>query len=248
MKIANIKFIANNYNIDDIDDFIDNLINDMRNQGYITDRPLSLLKREQLFIVNCRIPENISLGKMDENKWLKKLKEKNVKITYSILGEDMWSPNICQCKKSKFYILSGSRPIPILCGTCMNAIPLYKLPFTYEPDPSYYNIVSWNNENNAWNTIEFNSIDNIERMVHEQLCNIKSEHSKIALEICKNIQTKTNIECYYDFENLRTGININHKFSKHCPLCNSNWILKEKLNDRYDLKCVRCHLLSNFSY
>lgn len=249
MKVADIVFTTNNYNKDDtIDDFIDNLIHNMRYQGRITNQPLSLVKQEQSFIINCRIPESTSLNSMHENRWFKELEKKNVKITYSILGEDIWSPNICKCGQNESYILSASRPIPILCGICMDSIPLYKLPFTYEADPSYYDIISWNNENRAWGTIEFASIDKIEKVAHHVLCDIDSEHSKTALEICDTIKKKTKIACYYDFENLKDGVSIKDEISKKCPKCNSDWILKEKLNDRYDFKCDKCHLVSNFSY
>jgi predicted nucleic acid-binding Zn ribbon protein len=235
MKIVDIKFTTDKYHQDDeIDDFIDNLINDMRNQGRITGKPLSLLEKDTSFIINCRVPEHTSLNVIAENHWFKELENKNIKITYSVLGKDVWSPDICKCKKSKFYILSASRPIPLLCGVCMDSIPLYKLPFTYEADPSYYDIVSWNNENKAWGTIEFSSLTEIEKIAQHELCDIDSNHTITALKICSTIKNKTNIDCYYDLENLRDEESIENEISKKCPKCNGDWILKEKLNDIYD--------------
>ena len=249
MKIANIEFFTNDYDGEsEIDDFIKNFIDSLRMQGCVTDRPLSLLEKESSILVNCRIPEPTSLDTININPWFKELKNINVTIICSILGEDMWSPDICECKKSDFYILSGSRPIPILCGTCMNSIPLYKLPFIYEADASYYDIVSWNNENNAWGTIEFSNIDGIEKIAHHALCDIDSKHTQTALEICRKMKDKTDIDCYYDFENLRDTENIENEISKKCPKCKGDWILKERLNGEYDFKCNKCYLVSNFAY
>lgn len=48
MKIVDIEFPTDKYDKDDeINDFIDNLIHNLRNQGRITDRPLSLFEKEK---------------------------------------------------------------------------------------------------------------------------------------------------------------------------------------------------------
>lgn len=249
MKIIDLCFLTDNYDKDDvIDEYIDNLVHSLRMQGRITGKPLSLLENGNKYSINCRIPEYGALKRIKINKWYKKLQDKNVQISIIEYGEDMWSPDICQCTEYKFYILSGSRPIPILCGTCMNAIPLYKLPFTYESDPSYYDVIQWNQENYALNTLEFQCSEEVEKFAQDQLCNIDSEHTQDALEICKKIKKLTKINCFYDFENLKDEVDERNEVFKLCPSCNSKWVLEESLHNTYDFKCDKCKILSNFSY
>jgi predicted nucleic acid-binding Zn ribbon protein len=241
MFIADIKFKVSSFD-DEIREWIENLMHALHHQGRIIHLRNNMYEKDSCIVVQCKIPEFDSLSILEENFWVNKLISKHVEISFECLGEDIDSPDLCNCDQSEFYIFLASENIPLLCGSCGDAIPLYRIPPTYEAEPSYYDIDCWNKENLAWSDIEFYSV--YETLAQNELGDIDSKLNIAALELKIKIEKLTGKDCYYFLEELREPDNINNAMEKKCPKCGSNWLLKEPLFEYYDFKCNYCKILS----
>ena len=246
MHLVNTTFEIQGVSDEKIEDYIENLFHSLRMKGIIMEPLNSLILENKTYTAVSLVPEVDFLGKIGESPWIKQLLQNGVKISSSAIGEDIWGPDICGCKESSFFIFSGSHYTPLFCGDCNNLVPLYKIPYTFDPDPSYYDIISWNTEFNAWLKIEFNS--KCEKNAQEQISLINSQLNKKALNLCKTIFKLTGIRTYYDLQDLRDSESCNAEFNKLCPKCSNKWLLSDTLFDEYDYKCDNCGIISNFAF
>ncbi len=239
MFIANLEFMTE-LPYDDIEEWIKNLVHNMHHQGRIVHLRNNIYKQDNYIILQCKIPESDSISAISENRWAKKLENKEVEIRVKCLGKAVDSRDLCCCGLTEFYILLGSEDIPLLCGSCGDVVPLYRIPPTYEPDPSFYDLDCWNKENIAWSDIEFYSYH--EDIAQKELSDLGSKLNKTALELRSKIEIFSGKDCYYFLEELREMVSI--ETAKKCPGCGGEWLLEQSLLEYYDFKCDHCKILS----
>lgn len=242
MFIANLEFMTE-LPYDHIEEWIKNLVHNMHHQGRIVHLRNNIYRQNDCIILQCKIPESDSISAISENKWFKKLQTQKVDIRIKCLGKDLGSKDLCCCGLTKFYILLGSEDIPLVCGSCGDSVPLYRIPPTYEPDPSFYDVDCWNKENLAWSDIEFYSY--YEQIAQKELSDLGSILNKKALDLRSKIEKLSGKDCYYFLEELRETVNI--ETGNKCPGCGGEWLLEEPVLEYYNFKCDHCKILSRFS-
>lgn len=151
----------------------------------------------------------------------------------------------CKCEKPELYILITNYitiQSPITCGTCNQALPLYKLP-KYS-DHGYRPILSWESNYQSCDTLQMNC-EVGERWALNQMQEFNSQLSKQGLEICKKVEELTGVPTYYYLFNYRKI--KGDELTKPCPKCGKQWNLKEPLHGFYDFKCDTCKLVSTIT-
>jgi predicted nucleic acid-binding Zn ribbon protein len=167
-------------------------------------------------------------------------------LTFRTVGKSYNSyKGACTCKRSGFYILTTnylSIDSPLTCGTCNNAVPLYRLPVYY--DYGYMPILRWETNYISCDRLQMNC-EVGERWALNQMQEIGSQLSKQGLEICKNIEALTSTPAYYFLYNYRKS--KGDQLSRRCPGCDKKWALKVQLHNIYDFKCDHCKIVSTIS-
>ena len=86
-----------------------------------------------------------------------------------------------------------------------------------------------------------------ERFAMKRLNNINSDLNSSGLDICKKIKDLTGKNGYYNLYHYISYPKKKIELNRKCPLCNSEWRLKEQLFDTFDFKCDKCLIISNIS-
>ncbi len=242
MFVAQLSFSAKQLD-STVGDLVKELVHFSYHQGLIVHLENDIIySKNGNIILQCITPEKYKFDTIDRSYIFGKLEELQVSITIDYLGEATFAPDVCSCANSGFYILLASDFIPLTCGICGNAVPLYRIPPTYASDPSYYDINCWNKVNLAWSSIEFYSVH--EAFAQKELCDIQSHQNQQALAIRDKIETLSGVECYYFIEELRHINNLNAETVDICPGCEDKWTVCD-FSDRYELKCKSCKLVTN---
>lgn len=121
-------------------------------------------------------------------------------------------------------------------------IPIHYLPKTHHDNESYYNLICWQKDFQACDSLQMRCVVG-EQWALTQMGDVNSELSKQGLEICQILKEKLNKPVYY---NLYQYYYLPDEENRKCPKCGGEWLLEEPLHDRYDFKCDKCYLLSNF--
>ena len=196
MYIQEISFqIATNFDLDSVEAEFHTLIVSYRNNGQIQDSSINhiFINGENKVICTAITIAKDALNKKFNSEAIssniKKIEQLfNTKLEYQLIGEALVNKEEqCKCKKSEFYILYtnflaiGS---PIMCGTCFNDVPLYKLPkydaYGYTP------ILSWESNYKSCDTLQINcSVGEVWAM--KQMWQHNSPLSKQGIDICKKL-------------------------------------------------------------
>ncbi|MFN8715049.1 MAG: DUF2310 family Zn-ribbon-containing protein [Bacteroidota bacterium] len=178
------------------------------------------------------------------NRELERLKN-NYAITpvFSVAGKASPGKNyVCKCVSRDFMILTTnyiSIGSPVICGSCTNSVPLYKLP-VYD-DYGYMPILSWESNYQSCDRLQMNC-EVGERFGLNQLELIDSQLSKQGREICARLEVLTETPVYYYLHNYtkRRGT----PESILCPGCGKKWHLKNLLCEEYNFMCKHCRIVS----
>ena len=164
----------------------------------------------------------------------KSLKEPEVHF----IGENYDAHEICNCETTSHYILFFPYryiEYPVLCGDCLDSVPLYKLPKTYV-DEEYHDVYAWQRVYDACNTQFMVGIG--ERYGYKMMNSPNSGLSKEGLRICSYWEMHTKKPFYYFL------FKYYRKNKTTCPTCGQNWENKNE-EIRYEYVCEKCRLVSN---
>lgn len=255
MYIQEISFqIATNFDLDSVETEFHTLIVSYRNNGQIQDSSINhiFINGENKVICTAITIAKDALNKKFNSEAIssniKKIEQLfNTKLEYQLIGEALVNKEEqCKCKKSEFYILYtnflaiGS---PIMCGSCFNDVPLYKLP-KYD-EYGYTPILSWESNYKSCDTLQIGcSVGEVWAM--KQMWRADSQLSKQGIDICKKLTELTNTPTFYYLFNYRS-IRHSKDIKRKCPCCGGEWLLQEKLHNIFDFKCDNCNLISSLS-
>lgn len=190
-------------------------------------------------------PEKDSLDEKYFNKYcdryLNELLEKSSQPPkYELVGNTCDVMDICDCEDSSHYIVFTtclSYEPPVICGDCLNPVPLYKFPKTYD-DSEYYDLLGWQDVYQVCDKQFLNGIG--EKHGYYMMHNPKSALSIEGLRICRCLEEKTNKRFFYFL------FNYYSKNKPACPNCGEDWVNHDEVFN-YDYVCQRCRLVSNKS-
>lgn len=232
---------------DNADDILYGLIVAFVQNGQIAD-----CRTHPNFIENdclCVIVNIFNHDSLDERhhnisikKTLSKLNPNDLKI--EILGEEFESLDIAKPNETNALILTThcyTNESPIRSFE-FQPIPIHYLPKTNQDNESYYNLICWQKDFQDCDSLQMRCVVG-EQWALTQMSDVNSELSKQGLEICQILKEKLGKPVYYD---LYQYYILSDEKNRKCPKCGGEWLLKEPLHDRYDFKCDKCYLLSNF--
>ncbi len=181
------------------------------------------------------------------NQWKNRIEnELNCQMEFRYLGLDPEFGETSIPEKSDFFILKSARFSPLIEGSSLKQIPLYKIPYTYRDRECYNDINFWENNYVRIEGLWFNGAVG-ERWAQNQLQNHNSELSKQGIDCCKKIEEVTGIPTYYFLFNYRSWGRKKDRERK-CPNCGNDWFIDgSTFNDYYAFKCDTCRLISELS-
>jgi len=201
-----------------------------------------LIHNNNVFQAFFFVPELNSLNEKYCNNYvlesLARIK-KWCEIKVEVLGKSAVVNPVCSCSDSSWYILFARKIdaySPIVCGDCLQMVPIYKLPQIEMPKASQYEI-GWLADYYLIDKLWFYS--SFDRFTYRQMSDIKSTLSKAGREICTTYEKALGKPFYYflfhysDYGRLR----------KNCPVCGSEWVLKDDIGN-LSFKCDKCRLVS----
>lgn len=246
--------LENKTNIDDeklVDEFL-YLLSCYRKSGQLqSDNEASYFIDNSL---KCNIAtlEKNSLDKKFNSEWVKKQLDKienlcSSKLQVKTIGKTFKNySGVCKCKKQDFLILFThflNNAGPIDCGNCFKPIPLYKL--TELDQDLKQDVLRWEDDYKSCDRLQIHCRVG-EKWAMKQMSDNQSQLSKVGIEICERIQTKTKIPTYYYLFNYRK-IKIEKDKKRLCPSCEGEWLLEKQISNIYDFKCDNCKLISSIT-
>lgn len=194
-------------------------------------------------------PEKASYTKKNSTIYAKRRKKRleedfSCSLEFQYIGIDPEYGETTIAKNPNFLILKSREYSPIIDGTTLSPIPLYKFPPTNENE-SYDDLTFWDKNYDSierlWN------IGNVERWAQNQLQQHNSILNKQGIECCKTLERLINIPTYYFLFNYRAWGGKKDKKRK-CPSCQGDWFIEgSTFNDFYAFKCDKCRLISELS-
>ncbi|MCL2387543.1 MAG: Zn-ribbon-containing protein [Defluviitaleaceae bacterium] len=202
----------------------------------------------------CRIA-TYEMDSLDEKYFNKYCKERITKISEMSVKEPVFhfvgkNYNVragCACESPSHYILLHSLDgeSPVVCGDCLEGVPLYKLPkIQYASSGEEHdNILWWEWKYEGYQLQFIGWHGKEERRCHKMMSNPKSPLSKEGRRICKQMEKLTKKPFYYFLYNWYKDN------KKTCPKCKKPWVNKDWDNKnkkiRYEYVCKKCRLVSN---
>lgn len=255
MYIQEISFqLAKNFDWDSLEQEFQTLIVAYRNNGQIQDSSINhvFINDENKVICTAITISKDALNKKFNSSAvessIKKIEQLfNSRLEHKLIGKALINEmEQCKCKQSEFYVLYtnflaiGS---PIMCGSCFNEVPLYKLPqydsYGYSP------ILSWETNYKACDNLQIGcSVGEMWAM--KQMWQADSQLSKQGIDICKKLTELTNTPTFYYLFNYRS-IRHSKDIQRKCPCCAGEWLLHERLHNLFDFKCDNCNIISSLS-
>lgn len=171
---------------------------------------------------------------------LQKFKEQyHIQFEYEITGQ-IPGDTINDVKDVPAFILKHGGASPVRTLDTLANVPLYLLPKTSDCGENYLNIIGWERSyESIWGIWFRGNVD--EPYFYDQLTNYKSALSECGMQICKQISSLTNVDCYYHLFN---DPNPDVPDFENCPKCHSPWALKEEMFDTFKYKCSNCFIIS----
>lgn len=219
------------------------LLGSLYKNGNILSKHWSMANKHNTIAAYVSIPEIDSLHEKNFNKYIKE--QSNIYPAYEILGENIDTDLVCDCKNPSAYILYTNyytSESPIICYDCLDPVPLYKIPYINDEDEHLY-ILTWRDNYQALDKLQMNGL--LEKTCEQQLFDRYSELSTQGIEICRELEKVLNKNVFYYLHKM-TGDSYEAEISKKCPECGGDWKLKEP-EYIFEFKCEKCRLFSNIA-
>jgi len=239
---------------EDIDQGICNLLSAWMQNGQIGGKDWFIVPARAFCRVILSCPEAASLARRHANKWVREslaaLKARHLAPpTIRIMGREHDSPEADRCPRPSWYILVTDylrQESPLRCGDHGLPVPLYRVPHTYDQDPSYHDTLQWESQWKAFDHLQM-MCGPYERGATRQISDVRSKLSKVGLDICRRIAKASGIPTYYYL--YRGGDRrLASELARPCPSCGGRWRLGRPLHGFLDFKCDRCRLVSNVAW
>lgn len=153
---------------------------------------------------------------------------------------------VCDCGDRNAYVLFtayGNEGSLIDCGNCGQPVPIYQIDELTVADRG--DIKSWGEEYAACDSLNMGCHVG-EDWAIKQMSDLKSQLSKLGIDVCSRVTKRTGIPTYYYLFNYR-NISPEKDKERKCPGCEGDWLQEEKWLGFYDFKCDHCRLLSTFT-
>lgn len=230
--------------IDAFDDSMQWFLSALYKNGQILSHYQNTVKFENHYACRVTAPEMDSL---EEKYWNTYCKEFYKEVTghsrrkpyLHFIGENYDVEDCCRCSSPSHYILMSefaTHTSPVLCGDCMKAVPLYKLPKTYYEE-EYYDLLGWQKVYESCDRLFMDGIG--ERFGYKMMHDPKSMLSVEGRRICQFLEEKTGKPFYYFL------FQYYSKNKAACPLCGEKWNNEDRTKIRYDYACRHCRVVSN---
>jgi len=194
---------------------------DLLRNGQIYHHDKVLIHNDNVFQAFFFMPE---LDSLDEkycneyvNRSLVRIKEL-CEISFEVIGRNTIVNPVCSCDDSTWYILFALKNdafSPVVCGDCLNMIPIYKLPREEIPIKVQSEI--------GW-LADYYFIDRLwmlcgfDRFTYRQMSDVNSALSKSGREICSTYENALDKPFYYFLYH-----HPSKKVRKTCPVCGGEW-------------------------
>lgn len=209
------------------------------NQIIYKDNIVSFTADKVFIFVSCPGEEIISSGlNIYAKKWISNIEE-DYSLKFSIEKIGNYPGDLDgSYSEASAYILYGNSYMPLRSFDNFDPIPLYKFPYTYSDNTSYFDINMWlSNYNDVYAIWDRGDIN--EPYFKELLSSFESELTVKGMEICLRIKQLTNKDCYFYL------FNYDNDVPDACPSCGGPWKLENRILDKFDFKCDKCNILSN---
>ena len=238
------KTIDQNY-INEISNVLWAYLGSLHRNGQVSEG--SLIQKDGIFYSYFFMPELDSLNeKYCEESTIKHLADikKDFQVKTEILGKNTVPEfQTCTCQESSWYVLYTARTEkfgPIICGDCLDTIPVYKFDHRFEARKDMKDIrttLGWQKDYNLIDELWFNGYS--DRFTYRQMSHPESRLSVDGMAICAAYEKALGKPFYYFmFHNW-----MSRKSNKMCPKCGGDWTLNEPIGD-ISKKCDPCRLVS----
>lgn len=220
-------------------------------QGFCLEPVCSTFLQEDSVYSHVILPERSTIHRIMASEILQKFMASEIlpesecntlPVKFELLEHAVGMPELCDCTVVKLFILDSSDPIPLSCGSCGGAIPLYRIPPTYVEDPSFYDLDCWRKESDLWADLEFYSFA-FSSLAQKELVDLDSKLNRKGRRIAKRVEDVTEFPCYYFLRDLRDVDELKREPSGACPGCGRDWLLDVPFLEYYDYRCDQCRLL-----
>jgi predicted nucleic acid-binding Zn ribbon protein len=252
MYIAEVRFEMKEESEDGGDSIL-TLASMWRAYGQVVGQEFPAVSTNNVYRLILMVPKEDSLEACHDGQyvtWAKsRLIEEGIQGPFiSILGEDPFMMDACDCSKRSSFILytSYSSLEPTLrCGDCFGPVPRYEITDTQPPKSLFDQIRGWESDYQACDSLQMGCSTG-EKFGLREISNYDSSLSKRGREICDIITATEGIPTYYYLHRYRGRSKASERRRK-CPSCGGEWLLGEQLHELFDFKCDRCRLLSNIA-
>jgi predicted nucleic acid-binding Zn ribbon protein len=201
------------------------------------------------------LPAADSLDPRHDGRYVREARERldaaGVQLpSLTLLGEDAEGPSVCGCAPSSlpslvlFTTYLDAAP-PVRCGACFGAVPLYRIPPTYNGD-EYHDLLRWEADYQACDRLQM-GCQTGERFGLREMSRLDSSLIRRGRAVCRTIEEKTGVPTYYHLFRW-TGRSLAAERRRTCPGCGGAWLMSERWHDRFDFRCDPCRLLSNVAH
>ena len=232
---------------------VNRLIQSWQRNGQLLSDEWPIAKNRDEIRVFVSIPERVSLRRGLDNKWVSKARNDLGEAglsqpTAKILGREPVALDLCRCARPSAYVLYTdflSMESPLHCADCFDPIPLYRIPHTSDCD-NYEDIIFWRRSYHRCDGLQMSCCVG-ERFNTKQMSSFESELTKMGLQCRDAVERVSKRPCYYYLYRYNGRGKVAEERRK-CPSCGKAWRLKERWHKKFDFRCDRCRLLSNYAY
>lgn len=234
-------------------ELIDWLTSAWRKNGQVMGRefPMACIEDGCRIFVMCPLEQSLEEHHDSEHVTFvrEKLSADGVRISFTVLGEDAFGMEPCDCSKRDSFILyttHTSLESCLRCGDCFGPVPLHAIPpLETTAGELHDKIISWQSDYQACDGLQMGCTTG-ERFGLREITRHDSSLTEQGVAVCKLIADVTGIPIYYYLFRY-SGRSKSTERARKCPSCGGDWLLGEPLHDTFDFKCDRCRLLSNLA-
>ncbi len=159
---------------------------------------------------------------------------------FQVIFEDVEDLSICACSQPELYILrtsSSDRGLPVDCGCCGSAVPLYRLSHI-KGEEDHYRLLGWQKTSSALDRLWMESGVG-ERFAYRQLARPRSDFFNLTRELAADLEAASKVSTYSFL------LHYHKKWGKRCPLCSRKWRWEDSPDELFAFKCDHCRLVSS---